>query len=895
MAKSNFPWKKKVKPSLLALEPRMLFDGAAAATPPDSAPLPAPIPEALPIAQADVTATETTSESVSGMLNVDPVVQSTTQIEPVQDSTKVIEAQADETEVAEDSLLADTHETLTVQPAGLINIDQEADQKLSFAALKVETSLMELLNADNWADQLYALFPGDQGGMTQQWLEAAESFKQGVIEGGLSINVQLRASGEILGVNGAYAENGLDGTPLIFLNRDKLDANDQQYATSVLMEEVGHWIDHQINGKVDTQGDEGERFAAYLQGLQLSDLEAQRIATENDRIILNIDGQEVEVEMASLLFSGQSYYVATNVGLEANVLVLGDPLPGTRTVFVSVPENDPYYTGNNVRGNIHVVDANNKITASFYGEISRLLKVGSTAVGLQFYVYPTGTTTTNVLSQTLLIDVYGTDSTVLATGQTQKTSSDPVAAALNAMLPANQPPVANADAGIAVEAGGSLNGTLGSNATGNMLSNDTDSNVTYVVDLVTMELKTVYDKLSFTTIKNNSTGSTATPVAGSTSALSPSSVGGLYGTLKVGADGSYSYEVNNNNAAVQALRLTSNTLSETFTYTVTDSKGGYSTSTLTITITGQNDNPIAKDDFNFAKESPYTTSPVPYSSSDLIGSIATGNVLENDSDVDSNGETEKVLGVFGSATAGSIQTIPPSITLTFSGQSGFTAVSTSSGLYYALSSTINAQTVYGAVVDSNYALIKVQSKIEISASEYDIKLTGDPAYYYNGSTYVSITASDLGGDNVGFKSDTSTTTTSANSLKAAVVSSVESVGSTVVTILDASTISGTIAIGMTVSGTGVPVGTSVQDVTYNSTTGKVATVILSTDLTTIVPGTVLSFVATAGASIEGRYGTLKLNENGTYEYVPIANNPELAAGQTGVDAFDYRMVDASGA
>ena len=33
MAKKSYPWQKKSKSSLLALEPRMLFDGAAAATP----------------------------------------------------------------------------------------------------------------------------------------------------------------------------------------------------------------------------------------------------------------------------------------------------------------------------------------------------------------------------------------------------------------------------------------------------------------------------------------------------------------------------------------------------------------------------------------------------------------------------------------------------------------------------------------------------------------------------------------------------------------------------------------------------------------------------------------------------------------------------------------------
>jgi len=855
MAKSNFPWKKNVKPSLLALEPRMLFDGAAAATPPDS--VPTPIPEALPVAQADTAPTDTSIESVSRMLNVDPVVKSTAQIEPVQDISQIIDARTDVTLVADDSLIGEVSDGVEAKPAGLINIDQPVEQKLSFAVLKVESSLMELLHADSWAEQLYAQFPGDQSSMTQQWLEAAESFKQGVLEGGLSANVQLRASGELLGVNGAYAENGLDGTPLIFLNQDRLDANDQQYATSVLMEEVGHWIDHQINGSIDTQGDEGERFAAFMLGLQLSDLEAQRVATENDRIVLNIDGQAIEVEMASILFSGQSYYVNGDVGLESNVLTLGDPLPGSRTVFVSDPIDAPYFTGNNVKGTIHVLDANNKITASFFGEISRLLKVGSSAVGLQFYVYPAGTSSPGGPSQSLLIDVYGTDSTVLATGQAQKTSSDPVATALNGMLPTNQLPIANADVAIAVEAGGTLNGTLGTNPSGNLLSNDTGAGVNYVVDFATMELKAVSGSLSFMSIKNDSTGSTATPSSGSTSDSSPSSVGGLYGTLKVGADGSYIYEVNNNSAAVQALRLSSDTLTETFTYTVTDGKGGISSSTLTITIQGKNDSPIAFDDYNFAKESIESTVSSQYSSSDSIGEKALGNVLINDTDVDGYGETKTIDSLVATATG---QTSGSSV-LNFA--SGVPA-SVKVGFF-----VFSANSASSPLLDADGKHVTVAT-----ISGTSVSLIGDAKLSGAGTLYFSSQSTSMS-NNGGAGSYSGSTATSSPGVEVSL------------------TTDGYISKGMAVSGTGVVAGTTVSAVTYDAN-GNVIGVTLSQSAT-ISASTVLQFTAPTGVTLTGQYGTFVLSPDGSYVYTPFANNPNLAPGQTVVDEFKYRMRDASGA
>jgi VCBS repeat-containing protein len=65
-----------------------------------------------------------------------------------------------------------------------------------------------------------------------------------------------------------------------------------------------------------------------------------------------------------------------------------------------------------------------------------------------------------------------------------------------------------------------------------------------------------------------------------------SPMAGLYGTVTIGADGTYHYAVNNNNPAVLALDG-GKTLTETFTYTMQDASGLSSSATLTITIQGQ--------------------------------------------------------------------------------------------------------------------------------------------------------------------------------------------------------------------------------------------------------------------------------------------------------------------
>ena len=72
---------------------------------------------------------------------------------------------------------------------------------------------------------------------------------------------------------------------------------------------------------------------------------------------------------------------------------------------------------------------------------------------------------------------------------------------------------------------------------------------------------------------------------GGTSGVVGSALAGSYGSLTVNADGSYSYVVNNANAAVQALNV-GQSLTEVFTYTVRDASGATSNTTLTVTIDG---------------------------------------------------------------------------------------------------------------------------------------------------------------------------------------------------------------------------------------------------------------------------------------------------------------------
>ncbi|MET3332220.1 MULTISPECIES: DUF4082 domain-containing protein [Bradyrhizobium] len=131
----------------------------------------------------------------------------------------------------------------------------------------------------------------------------------------------------------------------------------------------------------------------------------------------------------------------------------------------------------------------------------------------------------------------------------------------------NTPPTAVADGADATEKGGANNSTGGSPAIGNVLTNDIDPD--------SGDTKTV-TAFSF----------------GSTNGIFNTPLAGAHGTLLLSASGAFTYTVNENDAAVQALRQSSNTLSDVFNYTMRDAAGVASSTTLSVTIHGANDAPV---------------------------------------------------------------------------------------------------------------------------------------------------------------------------------------------------------------------------------------------------------------------------------------------------------------
>ncbi len=408
----------------------------------------------------------------------------------------------------------------------------------------------------------------------------------------------------------------------------------------------------------------------------------------------------------------------------------------------------------------------------------------------------------------------------------------------------NTAPVANADnadgASYAVEQGATV---TGSNQTGNVLTNDTDPDGTLTAG--TSHWVTQATSAALTTQVSVTQATTSTS--------SPASVTGLYGTLKIGGDGSYIYEVNNANAQVQALLPSSTPLTETFTYTMRDSTGATSTSTLKVVINGSNDAPVAVDDRDSVQETTGFSS-----GGQTIYGTTSGNVITpNDSDVDHLTSALTISGSYAEATGSSAGTT--TVTLTGSGLSSINTLD----YVYINGASPTLLTVGGVAVrvsTSNNGQITLDNSNALRVNDQNMVFAnGDTLGFYSTSTY-----------------------SGSGNYKTATYSGSSVAASTTVSV---SGITGAISQGMT-----VVVGSDTRTVSalnYDAN-GAITQITLNSSVTW--QNATLAFSASSGTTLTGKYGTLTLDSDGSYTYKLTRNT--LNSGESFVEQFSYRVKDS---
>ncbi|MDM0114790.1 VCBS domain-containing protein [Variovorax sp. J22R133] len=373
----------------------------------------------------------------------------------------------------------------------------------------------------------------------------------------------------------------------------------------------------------------------------------------------------------------------------------------------------------------------------------------------------------------------------------------------------NQAPIAVPDQGDAIEAGGLHNVDTQPSPNGNALANDTDveGDQRFVVGVR----------------PGDSSAGAAVGGLGTT-------VQGLYGTLTMQRDGAWEYVVNDDLPAVEALRISGQTLTDVFTYTITDFPwGARATSELRVVIDGRNDTPIAADDTATAVEAGGIANATP-------GVDPRGNVLDNDSDVDSaaNGETRQVLSFAGS-----------------DGKSA-TAGSALQGLYGRL--VLNADGSYTYDVDNDNPVVQA------------LRLAGETLterFSY-------------------FMRDTAGATSRAN-----FIITIQGANDNPVALDDTTDASDQVAAPQT-TGNVLPNDSDVDG-------GDARTVVAIR----AGAGNGTGAAGSLGQPLSGRYGTLEINADGSYTYTIDQSNPDVLAaagrGQVLNDYFTYTVADLRGA
>jgi Ca2+-binding RTX toxin-like protein len=128
--------------------------------------------------------------------------------------------------------------------------------------------------------------------------EAVENLQQQWANGDFSElpPVEILPAASLNGARGAFSSD----TKTIYLSQDfiALNAGNLEAITSVLLEEIGHFIDSCIN-QSDTGGDEGEIFAALVQEQTLDTQQLQILKVEDDEIAITLGGTSITAEAAT--------------------------------------------------------------------------------------------------------------------------------------------------------------------------------------------------------------------------------------------------------------------------------------------------------------------------------------------------------------------------------------------------------------------------------------------------------------------------------------------------------------------------------------------------------------------------------------------------------------------
>ena len=121
---------------------------------------------------------------------------------------------------------------------------------------------------------------------------AARQLRQELLRGRFIARIEPLEGTSMGGALGGFTSRSPGGDARIYLNRNWLAQASAAEIAAVLLEEIGHAIDHRLNGDHDSTGDEGEIFSALLRGLS----PRPQAWSEDDQRWIHLNGTQVSIE-----------------------------------------------------------------------------------------------------------------------------------------------------------------------------------------------------------------------------------------------------------------------------------------------------------------------------------------------------------------------------------------------------------------------------------------------------------------------------------------------------------------------------------------------------------------------------------------------------------------------
>jgi VCBS repeat-containing protein len=356
-----------------------------------------------------------------------------------------------------------------------------------------------------------------------------------------------------------------------------------------------------------------------------------------------------------------------------------------------------------------------------------------------------------------------------------------------------------------------------------LIANDTDADSGDVITVKNVRIYTAPDPFSPAPAWNS-------VMANSSHSVNYREITGTYGTLRVGADGTYRY-VADQDAADPLDPETPDLVYDEFEIQISDGEAT-STSLLSIVVQGVNDDPVGVDN----------TDAVTYGSTLDRANGSIYDILTNDTDVDGddNNSNFSVTSITATTASGGAQTTFTGNAETVTGHYG-TLVLNSNGSYtYTPNDTTSRNLANGATGDDVFTYtVSDDSGGTDTTATLTITVTGKTPNPLNDTAYVAA------GGSISVANDDD--------------------------------------VGVDPGGDGINAdGDHSGDVLENdSGTSNTVTAILSPTGET----------GTISTALSGNYGELTINEDGSYTYE--ANNAAQLGATTATDVFTYTVTDAT--